>query len=348
MKVALICPANMIYMPYVGNYEKILKENNVDYTIINWDRFQIEDTYDEFKYRDKKVGHQRRILDYFKYKKFIIKKLKENKYDKLIVFSLQLCYFLKKYLVGNYKGKYVIDIRDYNKIIKFFNIKTIVDNSDLTVISSAGYKQWLSNSNKYAINHNTQINSLKELRPVNINHKEEKISISCIGAIRDYDINIDFINSLKNNDKIKVYYHGEGPANGDIKAYLTKNSTKNVTLSGRYIQGNEEKLYAQSDLINVFRNNDDINNKTALPNRLYNSVLYGKPMIAVEGTYLSEQIKKYKVGLILDSFDQIENNINKYLKEFHKDEYERGRTSFFENVIQVNEHFKIKLTEFLV
>ena len=46
-------------MPYVDNYEKVLKENNIDYTIINWDRFQIEDANSEFKYRDKKIGHQK-------------------------------------------------------------------------------------------------------------------------------------------------------------------------------------------------------------------------------------------------------------------------------------------------
>lgn len=35
MKIALICPSNMLYMPYVKNYEQILIEQNIDYDIIN-------------------------------------------------------------------------------------------------------------------------------------------------------------------------------------------------------------------------------------------------------------------------------------------------------------------------
>ena len=151
-------------MPYVDNYEKVLKENNIDYTIINWDRFQIEDANSEFKYRDKKIGHQKNYYDYFKYKKFVLEKLNEIKCDKLIIFGLQLSYFLKNYLLTNYKGKYIVDIRDYNKIIKIFNINKLINNSDITVISSPSYKSWLPVSNKYLINHNNKVNNLKELK----------------------------------------------------------------------------------------------------------------------------------------------------------------------------------------
>ena len=63
MKIALICPSNMLYMPYVDNYTKILDEINVDYSVINWDRFKIEKDR-EFVYRDSKIGHQRNFLDY--------------------------------------------------------------------------------------------------------------------------------------------------------------------------------------------------------------------------------------------------------------------------------------------
>ena len=66
MKIALICPSNMLYMPYVDNYTKIFDEINADYNVINWDRLKIEKD-SEFTYRDSKTGHQRSFLDYFKY-----------------------------------------------------------------------------------------------------------------------------------------------------------------------------------------------------------------------------------------------------------------------------------------
>ena len=145
MKIALICPSNMLYMPYVDNYEAILKANEINYTIVNWDRFSIEKE-SEFIYRDKKIGHQRNYFDYYKYYRFVLKILKNNRFDKVIVFGLQMAYFLNKYLIKNYKGNYIIDIRDYNKIIKIFNPAKIIKNSAVTVISSPGYKQWLPES----------------------------------------------------------------------------------------------------------------------------------------------------------------------------------------------------------
>jgi len=336
----------MLYMPYVSNYEKILKESNVDYTIINWDRFQIEDR-SAYKYRDKKIGHKRNYYDYLKYKKFVLEKLNEIKYDKLIIFGLQLSYFLKAFLLKNHKGKYIIDIRDYNQIIKFFNIKKLIENSAFTVISSPGYRLWLPSCQNYIINHNTQINSIKELKPVIIKSKYKKISIACIGAIRDHDINIAFINSLKNNDNIKIYFHGQGDINKDITNHIIVNKINNVMLTGKYNKQDEIELYSKSDLINLLRYNDGINNRTALPNRLYNSPIYGKPILAYKGTLLSELVEKYKLGLVIDSFVGIEDKIYSYLNNFNKLEYEEGRISFLSEVIAINQLFVEKVKKFV-
>jgi hypothetical protein len=347
MSIALICPSNMLYMPYVENYIKILNEDNLDYSIINWDRFHIEGENCELKYKNSKIGHQRNYYDYYKYAKFIIKKLNEKKYDKLVIFGLQLSYFLKGYLLKNYKGNYILDIRDYNKIIRFFNINKLIDSSGFTVVSSNAYKQWLPICNKYAINHNTQLTSLEDLYPVDFRCTQNKINISCIGAIRDYDVNSELINSLKNSDNISLYYHGEGIINEDIKQFLLSKKIGNVFFTGRYNRDNEKELYQNSDFINVFRYNDGINNKTALPNRLYNSAIYGKPMIALEGTYLADQIKEYKLGLVLNSFDNIKDEIVDYLREFDKEEYEKGRVSLFQMILNDNRNFIDRFNKFL-
>ena len=347
MKIALICPSNMLYMPYVGNYENILKENKVDYDIINWDRFMIEDRKSSMKYRDTKVGHQRNFFDYYKYKKFIVKHLNTTKYDKVIVFGIQLTFFLKKILQKKFRGKYIIDIRDHNKVIDYFNIKKVINNSAFVVLSSPGYKEWLPDIDKYIINHNTQIQSLDELQSLEIELNKEKINVAYIGAIRDYQVNIDFIDSLKNNSWVDIFFHGEGNINKDIQEYIDLKSIKNVYLTGRYKKEDEEKLYESNDLINVLRYNDGINNKTALPNRLYNAVIYGKPMLAFNGTYLSEQVSKYNLGIIIDSFYDMERIINKYFKDLDVKRYNLDRRKFLEMVIMENRKFKIKLEMFI-
>lgn len=347
MKIALVCPSNMLYMPYVENYIKILNEIGVDYDIINWDRFKTEEE-SEFIYRDYKIGHKRSFLDYLKYSLFVTNLLRNNDYDKVIVFGIQLVFFIKKLLIKEYLNKFIIDIRDYNRIIKYFKIKKVIDSSAFTVLSSHGYKQWLPKSNEYVINHNTTVKSLDELRKTKFSHVTgNKTSIGCIGALRDYKINIDFIEELKASDLIQLNYHGEGNINVDISKYLRDYNIKNVSLTGIYSREEEEGLYYKNNIINVLRYNDGINNKTALPNRLYNAVLYGKPLLAFRGTYLAKIIEQYNVGLVIDSFNNLENIIFDYLESIDLRKYNLGRSEFFDDVIYDNEHFKVKMLDFL-
>jgi len=347
MKIALICPSNMLYMPYVGNYENILKKNKVEYDIINWDRFDIEDKINPCKYRDKKIGHKRNYFDYCMFKKFIVKILDSTKYDKVIVFGIQLSFFLKGILRKKYNMNYIIDIRDHNRIINYFNFGKIIRDSSFTVISSSGYLDWLPKENNYVINYNTQISSLSELASPHIILSKDKISIAYIGAIRDYKVNIDFITALNNDERINIKFHGEGDINKNIQDYLNFNLIKNVSLTGQYKKNEEALLYYNNDLINVLRYNDGINNKTALPNRLYNAAIYGKPMLAYAGTYLANQIEMYKLGIVVDSFDDIENKIYDYLYSFDTDIFIQNRNTFISRVITENIQFEEMLIKFI-
>lgn len=346
MKIALICPSNILYMPYLNNYISILNELELEYDIINWDRFKIEKE-SGFVYRDKKIGHRRRFFDYFKYSRFVRNILQKENYEKVVVFGIQLVFFLKDYLIKKYSNRYIVDIRDYNRIINYFDIVKSIAYSNFTVLSSPGYKEWLPKSNKYIINHNTNIEDINDLVNFKTNNmNNEKISIGCIGALRDYKINIDFIKSIKNNKQIMLNYNGEGDINKDILMFIKDNLIENVILTGRYNKYEEAELYYRNDIINVLRYNDGINNKTALPNRLYNAVIYGKPMIAFEGTELSSLVNQFNLGIVINNFDKIDFLIEDYLNNIDVDEYNRGRTLFLKDVIADNLNFKIKLVEF--
>lgn len=307
IKIALICPSNMLYMPYVNNYIEVLDDLNLDYTVINQDRFSIENN-SEFTYKDKKNGHQRNYYDYFKYKKFVLEKLKEVRYDKIIIFTLQLGHFLKRYLINNYKGKYIFDIRDYNKIFRFSSFQELINFSYMTVISSPGYKLWLPKSDKYIVNHNTSVENLEDLQPITQTSSSIKINISTIGVIRHWNVNIDLINQLKNKDCFNLIFHGEGTINHKLEEYIKKQKINNVQIYGRYRKEEEGILYKNADMINILLY-DDINSKGVLANRLYNSIVYGKPMLSLKGTYLAEQIEEYSLGLVVMSLNNIEIKI---------------------------------------
>lgn len=344
MKIALVCPSNLLYMPYVKNYKELFEKIDVNYEMIYWDRLHIEPKEDPLIYRDSKKGHSRNFVEYYKYKKFIAKKLKSGNYDKVIVFGIQLAFFLKRVL-KNYSGKYIIDIRDYNKILKFISLKKQIYNAKHVVISSEGFKEWLPKSTRYVINHNTRNDQIEEIEY--LNNKTEKNSISYVGTLRDLDINIEFIEALKNNNRYKLNYHGEGIISNKLKSYVAENQIKNVYLSGLYKPEEEPTLYTSSQIINILIPNTDINSKTLLPNRLYNAVFYGKPVLTVQGTYVAELIKKYQLGIVLNSFESIDNEVQKYFDEFEPDSYNMNRKLFLENVINDNYKFENVIKTFI-
>lgn len=348
MKIALVCPSNMLFMPYVDNYTKVLDDSGIEYDIINWDRFGTEDPENPLKFRDSKTGHQRRFTDYLKYRHFVLRILKKNDYDKIIVFGIQLSYFLKPYLLRKKRGNYILDIRDHNNILKVFNIGKVVEGSAYTVLSSPGFKKWLPDSQKYLISHNTTIENVADLadRQGNLLEKE-KLKIAFIGALSDYKVNIDFIDSLKDSGKVELVYHGEGLFNKDIEEYVVRNKVSNVALTGRYTKDQEYRLYHNADFIHAIRYNEDINCRTLLPNRLYHAAFHGKPLIVAEDSYLAELTRQYGLGLVVDSFSDLEKKVGNYLAEFDFEDYREKRKAFFQKVMEDNLLFKDSINKFL-
>lgn len=347
MKLALICPSNILFMPYVENYTKKLTEQGIVFTIINWDRLDIENT-EENKHRIIYKGGdnnlRRGIVDYLRYKKFLEYVISKGKYDKLIIFGLQLAFFLNKFLLNEYKGRYVIDVRDYNKIIGMYSLKRVINNSEFTVISSPGFINWLPKFSRYIVNHNTNIRKMNGFRE---SVGDLDLNVSYIGALRDFDVNIKFINALKKNGEIKLLYHGEGMINEKLEKYIIENKLHFVEVKGKYLKNEEGSIYLQANLINGLLSGKHINDKTLLPNRLYNSVIHAKPIVVLKGTYLADVVEKFKLGIVLNSLNNAEFMIKEYLETFNQSMYEVGREAFFKEVWNENEVFFEKLLDFI-
>ncbi len=345
MKIALIGDSNIIFMPYHNNYTTILDNAGIRYTRITWDRFQYDDEPSDIKFQDSKIGHQRSFVDYLKYVKFVKRALLKENYDRIIVFGIPIGFFMGRFLKRRFKGRYIIDIRDHHKLLNYVKLNSIICRAAYVVISSPQYMKWLPKSERYLINHNTKLEGLEGLfdyKPT----QDSVIRISYIGATRDYDINIKLIHALLNMKNFQVNFHGAGEIDGDISNYLNDNKVENVLMTGKYFRDEEPNLYLSSDFINVLRFNNGINNRTALPNRLYSSAYYGKPMLAFRGTYLDQIISKYNLGLVIDSFEDLNHQIHLYLKNFNVTEYDQGRKQYLSHVIEENKIFKEKLIEF--
>lgn len=87
---------------------------------------------------------------------------------------------------------------------------------------------------------------------------------------------------------------------------------KGAICSGTYNYKRDiANLYSKIDCVFSVYPMEDANVNLALPNKLYESIVCGLPIIVAKGTYLSEIVEKYKVGISIDS-----NNIAEYIDAF--------------------------------
>lgn len=351
MKVGIICSANIAHMPYLEYYTNILDKNNIDYNIINWNKLNIEDKFEDkritFNYESSLLKNKiLKIKDYYKYSKFIKTALKENNYDKLIILTAQSGIFIKKYIFKHYKNKYILDIRDYASAKYYMSIlENLIKNSYFTSISSPGYKTWLPKSDKYIISHNISNDRLKNLKNFKLDFKFP-INVNTIGAIRHYNENIRIIDELKNNKDYNLYFMGKGSEEESLKLYCNKNSIDNVKFTGIYKREEEQNLYYSADIINIFTGNSQ--KRGELTNRLYNACVYGKPMIVSKSSYMKDIVEKYSLGFAIDiEKENLKEEIAKYIQNFDEKTFNEGRCKFIELVKNDQEIFESKLNQFI-
>ena len=84
-----------------------------------------------------------------------------------------------------------------------------------------------------------------------------------------------------------------------------------------------------------------------MSNRFYNAVVARKPMIVNSGCYQAELVEKYKLGLVVDNYDNAGQQIIDYYQHLKWGEYFAGCEKFIEDVMQDNKAFENKVKEFV-
>ncbi len=320
MKVALVLPGSIWFAPYVRIYTRILDEAKANYGIISWNR-EGDDIPEGFQYNVScENGHGSAGWKAYRgYIKFIKKTIKEQGFDKIIVFGPQMTCMLSIYLFIHFRGRYMIDYRDLSIEQKpgFKQIFAVMlKYSQANVISSPGFKRCLPKRD-YFLSHNFDVNAVKvaigesEAKPFNV---KDGIKVLTIGAIRDLNANLAVTKALANKEGVKVSFVGKGEAAEKIAMYCKKEGIKNVSFTGFY-QKYEEPLYVKSaTFLNIFYPRI-ITHDTALSNRFYNSLIYKKPMIVTKDTTQGDYVEQNRLGLAVENCDNLYTELSRFLQK---------------------------------
>ena len=322
IKVALILPGSIWYAPYVRNYTRILDEENVAYSIISWNR-EGDDKPQGFQYNKIcKKGHGSAGLGAYRgYVKFIKRTIRENDFNRIVVFGPQMTCLLSVFLLRNFRNRYMIDYRDLSveQKIGFKQVFSLMLRySRANVISSPGFKRCLPKRDYY-LSHNFDERAVRnalenKTKGETFNLLEGKIDVLTIGAIRDFSSNIQVAKALVNKDGVTLRFVGKGQATVDkLKSYCDEVNATNISFVGYYEKQEEAEYVKSCSFMNIFYPRI-ITHDTALSNRFYNSLIYHRPMLVTKDTCQGDYAEKYNVGLALENCDDLTDKLVAFLR----------------------------------
>jgi len=218
------------------------------------------------------------------------------------------------YKIFHRNVKLVLEIADLpggcfskREAIKYINnlINKMIKKVDLLVLTSPYfwdkyYKDRFSYPQRVFIMENLPLRALfKKFKPEQ--HKE--LAIGFVGFIR-YVKQIEMLfESCKDlENKTKIIVSGGGPDYEYIKR-ISKNY-KNVKVTGPYNYAKDiVNIYSKIDIVYSVYDANLFNARIAIPNRFYEAIACGLPIIVAKNTALSNLVKKYGIGFEVSHSD---------------------------------------------
>lgn len=355
MKVLIIDSTPPDQRTYLAFYLEKLKERKIPYDIIDWVKTRNGEVK---KTKNKYIIYQvMHLSGWKKYKDFCIvaksirKIIKRGEYTHLIIVNTIWAVFLMDIILSHFRNRYLLDIRDY-KVERFPIIKQIipkiVKNSYRTIISSRGFLSFLPECpSKYLVAHNIPIDKCDYKNKSSLIKNKKHINIGYIGRIRDDAANQYFIDLIKADRRYSLYYYGV------FSPYSTfqnkeKNQIDTIHYMGRYNEWDKANLYKNIDMIHSIYLPTNKASKMLTPNRLYDALLYKKPLLVSAGTYLSEIVEKYELGVVIDFSKNMQIDlINRYVDTFDQNQFSKSCDKLLEQVCSEQEEFLSVIKEFI-
>lgn len=218
------------------------------------------------------------------------------------------------------KKKLVFDIFDFLytkptgnfKLFKRYIIflqKKIIDYADATIICTEQRKQQINgvNPKRLAIIHNSPPEINGNLEKLELN--ENKIKIAYVGILQDYRFLFELAQVVVENDKWELHIGGFGKYEGYFND-LSKNHP-NVIYYGKLPYLKTLELENSCDILTAIYDPKIENHFYAAPNKFYEGLMLGKPLIMVKGTGMSEIVEQYDIGELMEyNTDSLRNAIN--------------------------------------
>ncbi len=352
MKYLIITYDDYFNIPYIKNYEDHLKRHGHSCDIILWDRSgQADDGVPNHLIftepdRRSKLG---KLIPFFHWRQFVLKAMKAGQYDRLIVLTTLPAVLLADRLTGKYRGRYWFDVRDFTyEYIPFYKkvVARLVNRSMVTSISSEAFRNFLPDFPGLVLAHNIT-NDAFEAPHCTLTRDTSPIVIGFVGGIQYEKQNQQLLRQFCNLENFRIKYVGKPHLGCDLPGFCKENHIHNVEFGPVYRNEEKPAIYRSIDLINSIYGGGSQITQLALPNKLYDCILFKKPILVSKGTYLASIVEQYRLGLAVDiDNDPVVEMVQAFLDAFDPAAFDENCRRFLQKVKAETAVYQAALDQF--
>ena len=178
----------------------------------------------------------------------------------------------------------------------------IIANSDAVILCSEKRKEQIVPAvpKKLAIVHNTPSNELplKFLKLQENREKTKKVKLVYVGMLSDDRFLREIAGVIQKRNDIEWHVGGFGLLE---KFFIQlSNKSDNIFFYGKLPYEQALSLEAQCDIMTAIYDPKIENHKYAAPNKFYEALMLGKPLIMMKNTGLDSYVSKYDLGYVID------------------------------------------------
>lgn len=308
---------------------------NIKHTIIGWDRTnnQKNELENEILYKKYSQigGGIKNIFNLITWNIFIIIKLIKyrNTYSHIHAIDFDTCMpaIIMKFL---FRKRFIFDIYDkytdsrnissfYGKIIDTIE-KYCCLHCDFLILPDECRKQQLnlsSNQNNICIIENIPIyNNNNNIKKTEISYQNEKYDfiLSYVGVLEKNHRGLEnLLDVISNNKYVQLLIAGNGALKDIVEDY--SNKYKNIVYFGEVDSKEALEIMNSSDIIVGMYYKTIKNHLYASPNKYYEHLMLGKPLLTTFGTNPGDKVIQYDTGFAIgENIYELENFVMKLNK----------------------------------
>ena len=227
------------------------------------------------------------------------------------------------------KQKFVFDIFDFlyaepktflQRIIRKSQIR-IINQADATIICTEQRKEQIEGSHpkKLVVIHNTPFEQqLSGAEEFCLQNDSPRPKIAYVGILAEERMLSAVGHCMERLPDVELHIAGFG----QLEEYFIKLSQErdNVFFYGRIPYNQALQLETKCDIMTAIYDPSNENCRRAAPNKFYESLMLGKPVVMAGGTGMSDLVREHNIGTLIEfSEEGFEHGIRELIR--HKEEW---------------------------